>query len=179
MFMGPCIVNGSVHREWVRPSWMGPCIVNGSVHREWVRASWMGPCIVNGSVHRESMSIIVQQDATIYNFIIFLKNSSTCFGWYLHLSSGAHVKCNYSIWQWSNRICYRPLSWRSVICIEVSRIWKRNFLSNLGSIEFHSRICSAPIRDDRTQGTLCLTEAITEPVKMSWVFKKRLSVRRT
>jgi len=34
---------------------------------------------VNGSVHRESMSITVQQDATIYSFIIFSADSSTCF----------------------------------------------------------------------------------------------------
>ena len=30
---------------------------------------------VDGSVHRESMSIIVQQDATIYSFIIFLQTA--------------------------------------------------------------------------------------------------------
>jgi hypothetical protein len=40
-------------------------------------------------------------------------NCSTCFGWYLHPSSGAHVNCNYNIWHRSNSICYRPLSWRS------------------------------------------------------------------
>ena len=32
-------------------------------------------CYVHGSVHRESMSIIVQQDATIYSFIIFLQTA--------------------------------------------------------------------------------------------------------
>jgi len=56
------------------------------------------------------MSMTVQQDATIYNFIIFSAYSSTCFGLYLHLSSGAHVNCNYNIWHWSNRICYLPLN---------------------------------------------------------------------
>jgi len=30
---------------------------------------------VHGSVHRESMTIIVQQDATIYSFIIFLQTA--------------------------------------------------------------------------------------------------------
>ena len=30
---------------------------------------------VHGSVHRESMSIIVQQDVTIYKFIIFLQTA--------------------------------------------------------------------------------------------------------
>ena len=35
---------------------------------------------VLGSVHRESMSIIVQQDATIYSFYYISADSSTCFG---------------------------------------------------------------------------------------------------
>jgi len=34
--------------------------------------------------------ISVQQDATIYNLFISV-NRSTCFRWYLHPSSGAHV----------------------------------------------------------------------------------------
>jgi len=62
---------------------------------------------VHGSVHRESMSIIVQQDATMYSCIIFSADSSTCFGLYPHPSSGAHSNCNYNIWHWSNRFCYR------------------------------------------------------------------------
>ena len=36
------------------------------------------------------MPIIVQQDATIHSLITSV-NRSTCFGWYLHPSSGAHV----------------------------------------------------------------------------------------
>ena len=44
-------------------------------------------------------------------FYYISANSSTCFGWYLHLSSGAHVNCNYSIRHWSNLICYLPLTW--------------------------------------------------------------------
>ena len=36
------------------------------------------------------MSIIVQQDATIYSLFISV-NCSTCFGCYLHPSSGAHI----------------------------------------------------------------------------------------
>ena len=35
-------------------------------------ASFVKEFYVHGFVHRESMSIIVQQDATIYSFIIFL-----------------------------------------------------------------------------------------------------------
>jgi len=44
------------------------------------------------------MSVIVQQDAIIYSFIIFPADSSTCFRWYPHPSSGAHSDCNYNIW---------------------------------------------------------------------------------
>jgi len=36
------------------------------------------------------MPIIVQQDATIYSLFLSVKRS-TCFGWYLHPSSGAYV----------------------------------------------------------------------------------------
>jgi len=43
----------------------------------------MGPCIV-------SIYIYIQQDATLQ--ILFNSgNRSTCFGWYLHPSSGAHT----------------------------------------------------------------------------------------
>jgi hypothetical protein len=36
------------------------------------------------------MPVIIQQDATIYSLFISV-NRSTCFGWHLHPSSGAHV----------------------------------------------------------------------------------------
>jgi len=36
------------------------------------------------------MSIIVQRDATMYSLFISV-NCCTCFGWYLHPSSGGHV----------------------------------------------------------------------------------------
>ena len=36
------------------------------------------------------MSTIIQQDATIYNLFIST-NSATCFGFYLHPSSGSHI----------------------------------------------------------------------------------------
>jgi len=45
------------------------------------------------------MSIIVQQDATIYSSFI-AANSSTYFGWFPHASSGAHITI-YRIWYWS------------------------------------------------------------------------------
>ena len=46
-------------------------------------------------------------------FYYISADSSTCFGWYPHPSSGAHSNCNYNIWHWSNRTCYRPLTRRS------------------------------------------------------------------
>jgi len=36
------------------------------------------------------VSVIIQQDATIYSLFIS-ENCCTCFGWYLHPSSGAHI----------------------------------------------------------------------------------------
>jgi len=35
-------------------------------------------------------AIIIEQDATIYSLFISA-NCSTCFGWYLHPSSAAHI----------------------------------------------------------------------------------------
>ena len=62
---------------------------------------------VHGSVQRKYISIHIQQDATLHSLFI-CGNCSTCFGWYLHPSSGAH-NCIYSIWHLSNRYCYLPL----------------------------------------------------------------------
>jgi len=59
------------------------------------------------------MSVTVQQDATIYSFYYISADSSTCFWWYPHPSSGAHSNCNYNIWHWSICISYHPLTWRS------------------------------------------------------------------
>jgi len=41
-------------------------------------------------------------------------NCSTCFGWYLHPSSGAQTNCIYSIWYLSHRYCYLPLTLHSL-----------------------------------------------------------------
>jgi hypothetical protein len=41
-------------------------------------------------INVREMSIIVQRDATIYSLFISV-NCCTCLGWYLHLSSGAHI----------------------------------------------------------------------------------------
>ena len=60
--------------------------------------------------------INVNNCPTRYDYIQFyyiFADSSTCFGWYPHPSSGTYSNCNYSIWHWSNRICYRPLMWGS------------------------------------------------------------------
>ena len=55
---------------------------------------------VHGSMHRESTSITVQQDATVYSYIIFSADSSTCFVWYPYPSSEAHSNCNWNVWHW-------------------------------------------------------------------------------
>jgi len=49
-----------------------------------VNFTFKGPCIV------KYMPIIIQQDATTRSLFISV-NCSTCFEWYLHPSSGAHV----------------------------------------------------------------------------------------
>ena len=45
---------------------------------------------VHRSVHRKYIPIYIQQNATLHSLFIS-GNCSTCFGWYLHLSSGAHT----------------------------------------------------------------------------------------
>ena len=58
---------------------------------------------VHVSVYRELVSIIVQQDATIYSFTIFLQTA-------LHVSDDTlihhqeHIQNSNYIWHWSNRI---------------------------------------------------------------------------
>ena len=61
----------------------------------WIVCSW---------VH--ALWISVNNFPTRCDYIQFLfpANCSTCFGWYLHPSSGARVNCNYSIWHQLNRI---------------------------------------------------------------------------
>ena len=66
----------------------------------WVRASWI-------NVHN------CPTRCDYIQFYYISADSSTFFGWYPHPSSGAHSNYNYNIWHWSNRIFYRPLTWRS------------------------------------------------------------------
>jgi len=63
---------------------------------------------VHGSVHRESMSIIVQQDATIYTLLYFCK-LPYMFRVATPPITRSTYNCNYSIWHWLNRVCYLPL----------------------------------------------------------------------
>jgi len=56
---------------------------------------------VYGSVHRETMSIIVQQDATIYSLLYFCK-LLYMFRVVTPLNIRSTYNCNYSIWYWSN-----------------------------------------------------------------------------
>ena len=52
----------------------------------------LSACVFNvhGSVHLKYIPIYIQQDATLHSLFIS-GNHSTCFGWYLHPSSGAHT----------------------------------------------------------------------------------------
>ena len=45
---------------------------------------------IQGSVYRKYIPIYIQQDAKLQSLFISV-NCSTCFGWYLHPSSGAHT----------------------------------------------------------------------------------------
>jgi len=56
---------------------------------------------VHGSVYRESMSIIVQQDATMYS-LLFLCKLLYMFWVVTPLIIGSTYNCNYSNWHWSN-----------------------------------------------------------------------------
>jgi len=59
------------------------------------------------------VSIIVQQDATIYSLLYFCK-LLYMFRVVTPPIITSTYNCNYSIWHWSNRLCYLPaLSWRS------------------------------------------------------------------
>jgi len=73
-----------------RSSTSGPSHVLHSslwfVHRNYVYSIFN----VYGPVRRKYIPIYIQQDATLHSLFIS-RNCSTCFGWYLHPSSGAHT----------------------------------------------------------------------------------------
>jgi len=56
---------------------------------------------VHGSVHRKSMSIIVQQDATMYS-LLYLCKLLYMFRVVTPRIIRSTYNCNYSIWHWSN-----------------------------------------------------------------------------
>jgi len=64
------------------------------------------------AVHRESISIVGQQDATIYSLLYFCK-LIYMFWVVTPPIFRSTYNCNYSIWHWSNRLCYLALSWSS------------------------------------------------------------------
>jgi len=47
-----------------------------------------------------------------YTVYLFLENCSTCFGWYLHPSSGAHTTVSTESGTGQTVNCYLLLSWR-------------------------------------------------------------------
>jgi len=95
---------------------------------------------VHVTVHRDKFLIIKPTRFTNFSNL-FLEWNSTCFGQFLCPSSGVFhctllyfckllymfrvviapiirstYKCKYSIWHWSNRLCFLPLSWSSWNC---------------------------------------------------------------
>ena len=58
------------------------------------------------------LSIIVQQDATIYSLLYFCK-LLYMFWVVTPPIIRSTYNCNCSIWQWSDRLCYLPLWWRN------------------------------------------------------------------
>jgi len=63
-------------------------------------------------VYRESMSIIVQQDPTMYSLLYFCK-LLFIFRVVTPPIIRSTYNCNYCTWHCSNRLCYLPLSWSS------------------------------------------------------------------
>jgi len=71
-------------------------------------------------------SIIVQRDATVYRFIIFLQ-TALCVSDNTLIHHQEHTQnCNYNTWHWSNRVCYCPLTWR--VSSETRRAVCRNII---------------------------------------------------
>jgi hypothetical protein len=64
------------------------------------------------SHNKKVMSIIVQQDATIYSLLYFCK-PLYMFRVVTPPIIRSTYNCNYSIWHWSTRLCYLLLWWRS------------------------------------------------------------------
>ena len=60
-------------------------------------------------MHRESMSVIVQQDVTIYSVLYFCR-LLYMFQVVIPPIVRSTYNCNYSIWHWSDHLCYLPLS---------------------------------------------------------------------
>jgi len=80
--------------------------------RKYVQLQKMHFFNVHRSVHCESMSIFIQQDATIYSVLYFCK-LLYMFRVVAPTIIRSTYNCNYSIWHWSGRLCYLLLLWRS------------------------------------------------------------------
>ena len=72
-------------------------------------ATW--PC----TILLYTVPVTVQQDATIYSLLYFCK--LLCMFWVvIPPIIRSTYNCNYSIWHWSNRLRYLPLSWSGSNC---------------------------------------------------------------
>jgi len=64
---------------------------------------------------KKGMSIIIQQDATIYSLLYFCR-LLYLFRLVIPPIIRSTYNCNYSIWHWSKHLCYLLLSLRSWNC---------------------------------------------------------------
>jgi len=72
------------------------------------------------------VSTIVQQGATIYSLLYFCK--LLYMFWVVTPPIIRSIyNCNYSIWHWSNHLCYHPLWWGS---------WKFQYLNTVFTQQF-------------------------------------------
>ena len=82
---------------------------------------------VHASVHRKYIFIYIQQEATLHSLFIS-GNCSTCFGWYLHPSSGAHTTVSTA-----SGTCQTVMDTNKLLikCMWVSLDTHIHFISNL------------------------------------------------
>jgi hypothetical protein len=73
---------------------------------------------VHGFVHRNNVLVYIQQHATLHSLF---GNCSTCFGWYLHPSSGAQTTVSTA-----SRICHTVTAicrYRGRVGTDLSVLW--------------------------------------------------------
>ena len=96
-----------------------------------------------GSVRRKYIPIYIQQDATLHS-LFKSGNCSTCFGWYLHPSSGAHTTVSTA-----SGIFYTV----TAICRYRGRVGNPEWISNFSTIAADS---SNGVKNTRCRRYSCM-----------------------